>query len=178
MRGGVQAIRPRPSTPAIGLWIPSAVLHLGFFALAAGLCFLMLPAPLWLAAGIGLAAAATLVPSIVPAWWFLLALSLSQFWREPSATDITFYLLLAGVHLLHLISGLTRLVSWGGRIQLAALVRPFQRFLVVQAAAQTVAVGALFALSSAPGVVPGLSILAALVLGALILVFSRRLRER
>lgn len=174
MNVGVRGNRPRASVPAMGPWVPIAMLHVLFFAVAAGLCLLVLM-PLYLGVGLVLAAAVTLVPDRVPVWCLLIALALSQVWREPSATDITFYLLLAGVHLLHMLGGLTRVLPWVGRIQVRALVGPFQRFAVVQGVAQAVALSGLLAFGGGPGKVPGLSILAAGALGVVVALLVRRL---
>ena len=177
MSGNMPTIRARASVPAIGLWVPTATLHLAFLAVAAGLCLLVLESPFWRAVGLLLAVAGTLVPNRVPTGWLLLVLGLSQFWREPSVTDIVFYLLLAGVHLLHVLGSFARLLPWHGRIQVVAFVRPLQRFVFVQAAAQAVAVGALLAFGGGRGTVSGLSILAAAVLGIVAAVLARGLRH-
>jgi uncharacterized protein YybS (DUF2232 family) len=129
----VQAVHPE-----IGRWVPTAVLHWLVLAVAAALCLLVLDPPLWCAVGLTLAVVGTVVPRRVPLWWLLLLLGLSQLGREPSVTDVTFYLLLAGVHLLFVLGGLARLVPWEGRMQ-----------------------------------VPGLSIVAALVLGVVAVVLVR-----
>jgi hypothetical protein len=113
----------------------------------------------------------------VPAWGLLLVLGLSQVSREPSVTDLTFYLLLAGVHLLHVLGGLARVLPWAGRMQVGALVQPIQRFVLVQAVAQPAAVGALLAFDGGPGTIPGLSIVAAATVGAIAAVLVRRLRH-
>lgn len=175
MSVGIRGTRPPASAPAIGPWVPTATLHLIFFALAAGLCLLVLPPRFWLAAGLLLSAAVTLVPNWVPAWWLLLVLALSQLWREPSVTDLDFYLLLAGVHLLHVLGGLARPLPWRGRMQVGVLLRPLRRFVLVQAAAQGVAACALLTFGEGPGTVRGLSILAAAALGVVTAMLARRL---
>jgi hypothetical protein len=177
MSTGIQAIRPLASVPTIGPWVPTATLHVLFFTVAAGLCVLVLASPFWITVGLLLASAVTLAPNRVPTWWLLLMLALSQVWRDPSVTDHAFYLLLAGVHLLHLLGGLTRLLPWTARMQVGALVRPLQRFVMVQAAAQVVAVSALLVFDGGPGTVRGLSILAAGALCGMAVVFVRRLRQ-
>ena len=176
MRVAIRRTRPLASAPAIGPWVPTATLHVMFFAVAAGLCILVLPSPFWIGIGLLLAATVTLVPDRVPTWWLLLVLALSQVWREPSVTDLAFYLLLAGVHLLHLPGGLARLLPWIGRMQVAALVRPFQSLVLVQMVTQPVAVGALLAFGEGRGTVPGLSILAAGALGFVAALLARQLR--
>jgi hypothetical protein len=156
--------------------VPIATLHLIFFAVAAGLCLLVLT-PSLLPVGLLLSAAVTLLPDWVPAWSLLLLLALTQFWREPSPTDLTFYLLLAGVHLLHLLGGVSRLLPWTGRMQVGALVRPIQRFVMVQAVAQGAAACALLAFSGGGGSARGLSIFAAGVLATVTVLLARRLRQ-
>lgn len=175
--GGMPTTRPRASVPDIGRWVPTATVHLAFLVVAAVLCLLVLAPPFWRAVGLLLAVAATVFPHWVPRWWLLHLLGLSQYWREPSVTDLVFYLLLAGVHLLHVLGGLARLLPWQGRMQVVAFVRPLQRFAVVQAVAQSVAVGALLAFSGGRGTIPGLSILAAAMLAVVAAVLYRGLRQ-
>jgi hypothetical protein len=167
---------PAASEPVIGAWVPTATLHLLFLAVAAGLSVLVLPAALWLAVGLALAVAGTFAPNRVPTWWLLLLLSASQLWRDPSATDIVYYLLLAGVHLLHVLGSLARLLPWSGRMQIAALAGPLKRFALVQMVVQPVALGALQAFGGEPGVVPWLSILAAAALSVVAAVLFRGMR--
>lgn len=176
MSSGVPTTHARASVPDIGASMPTATLHLLFFAIGAGLCLLVLESPLWLAIGLLLAIAGTLVPNLIPTWWLMLVLGLSQLGREPSVSDLAYYVLLAGVHLLHVLGSLTRLLPWDGRMQVVALAPSLRRFVFVQAIAQPVAVGALFAFVGAPGTVPGLSILAAAVLGIVAAILARGMR--
>lgn len=177
MNGIMHTTRARASVPAIGPWVPTAMLHLAFLVVSVGLCVLVLDAPFWRGVGLLLAVTGTLVPNLVPKWCVLLVLGLSQFGREPLVTDAVFYLLLAGVHLLHVISSFTRQLPWRGRMQVIALVRPFQRFVLVQVVVQAVAVGALLAFGGDGGTVPGLSIVAAALLGIVAVVLGRGLRQ-
>ena len=165
----------RASIPDIGRWVPTATVHLAYFAVAAALCVLVLGRPFYLGVGLLLAVSGTLVPQRVPSWWLLLVLGVSQLWREPSRTDVSFYVLLAGVHLLHLLGGLARLVPWRGRMQVTAFISPVRRYLLVQLFAQATAVGTLAAFGDAHGTVPGLSIVAAALLGLVALMFARPL---
>lgn len=162
--------------PVIGWWVPAVTLHVMFFGVACVLSLLVLAPPLWLAGGLLLAAGAVLVPRVVPAWWLLLVLGVSQFWREPSAANGVYYFLLAGMHLLHVLGALVRVVKWDGRIQVVALVRPLQRFVLIQAVMQPLALGSLLAFSER-GTVRGLSIIAAAALAALALVLARTLHQ-
>ena len=167
----------RASVPAIGPWVPTAATHLAFLAVAAGLCLLALNGPLWIFIGLLLAFAGTFLPNLVPRWWVIIVLGLSQLSREPSGTDLVFYLLLAGLHLLHVLGNLAQHMPWHGRMQIVALVRPLQRFVIVQTVVQGVAVGALLAFAGSRGTVPGLSIVAAAVLSVVAAVLVRGLRQ-
>jgi hypothetical protein len=168
----------RASDPSIGPWVPTAALHLAFLAVAAGLCTLVFDSRLWLGIGSLIAITATLVPHVVSPSWLLLVLGLSQLGRTPSASDVVFYLLLAGMHLLHVLSSLARVLPWRGRIQVVALARPVKRFVFVQAGSQAVAVGALLTFAGERGSATGLSILAAALLGVVAVVLALAARRQ
>ena len=156
--------------------MPTATVRLVFLGTAAGLCLFVLK-DFWLIGGLLLAVSGTVLPNLVHKGWVILVLGVSQLWREPSVSDPTFYLLLAGVHLLYVISSLAAQVPWHGRMQTVAFVRPVQRFVLVQIVVQAVAVGALLAFGERRGTVPGLSIVAAVVLGVVAVVLARGLRR-
>lgn len=173
MSGDVSTRRVRVVRPEIGRWVPTAMLHGFVLAVATALCLLALEPPFWRAVGLMLAVVGTVVPRRVPLWWLLLLLGLSQLGQEPSVTDVTFYLLLVGVHLLYVLGGLARLMPWDARMQVGALVQPMRRFVLVQAVVQPVAVGVLLAFGGGPGTVPGLSIVASVVLGVVAVMLVR-----
>lgn len=164
MSSGGHTTRLRASVPDIGASVPTATVPLLFLAIAAGLCLLVLPSPSLVAIGLLLALIGTLASNQMSTWLLLLMLSLSQLWRDPLATDVAYYLLLAGVHLLHVLSSLVRLLPWNGRMQVGAFARPLKRYVLVQAAVQPVAAGVLLAFGREPGSVTGLSLVAALLL--------------
>lgn len=181
MMGGLNPARTRanPSgvlSPQIGHWVPTATVHLAFLGVSVGLCALVLD-DFRLVGGLLLAVTGTFVPHFVPRWCVIILLALSQLWREPSVTDPVFYLLLAGVHLLHVTGSLAALMPWRGRMQTVAFVRPLRRFVLVQIVVQATAVATLLSFGGGHGSVPGLSILAALVLGAMAAGLGRALRR-
>jgi hypothetical protein len=165
----------RASVPAMGSSLPTAAVHLAHLVVAAPLCVIVLQNPFWIGIGLLLALATTFLPNIVPKPWLLLVLGVSQFWREPTATDVAFYLLLAGLHLLHILGSLTAQVPWRGRIQRAALLRPIRQFIAIQVVVQAVAVGALFTFDENVGTIPGLALLTAALLAVVALVLARGL---
>lgn len=143
-------IRAMPTTsasaagPSIGAWVPTAIVHMAFTVVAAGVCLLVLDQRL--------------------------------FRRAATVADVSFYLLLAAVHLLHVLRSVAALLPWHGRMQVAALRRPLQRFVCVQAIVQPVAFSALFTFCGAQGTVRGLSIFSAAVLGVMAVVLARAMR--
>lgn len=174
---GSQTIRARASIPWIGSSIPTAALHLAYFAVAAGLCVLVIEDRFWLGAGLLLAALGTFMPNRVPKGCVILLLALRQFWRDPSATDVPFYLLLAGAHLLLVVASLAQQMPWYGRMQTRALVRPLRRFVIVQIVVQAAAVVALSSFGDRSASVPGLSIVAGAMIGVVAVVLARGLRD-
>lgn len=164
MRSGGYTTRVRASVPDIGPSLPTVTVPLLFLAVAAALCLLVLTSPSLVALGLLLALLGTLAPNQVPTWWLLLMLGLSQLWRNPLATDVVYHLLLAGVHLLQVLSSFARLLPWNGRMQVGTFARPLRRYVLVQAVVQPLAAGALLAFGRGPGRVTGLSIVAALLL--------------
>lgn len=155
--------------------VPIALLYVAYGAVAASLCALVLDAGVWRTVGLSLAVASTMVPTRVSAGWLLLVLGASQLLRIPSATDHRFYLLLAGLHLLHLLCSYMRLLPWRGQIEAAALSGVLARYAVVQLFVQTGAAGALLLFAGKQGAVPGLSLVSAVVMVLLVGLFYRRL---
>ena len=161
MSSGGNTTRARASVPEIGPSLLTATVPLLFLIVAAGLCLLVLTSPLLVAIGVLLALLGTLAPNQVSTWLLLLMLGLSQLWRDPLAPDLVYYLLVAGVHLLLVLSSLARLLPWNGRMQVGVFARPLRRYVIVQAVVQPAAAGALLAFGRGPGRVTGLSIVAA-----------------
>ena len=137
---------------------------------------LLLSSGLYVTLTILIAAVAALTTNQVFAWLVPLVLGVAQLGRQPSPTDPTFYVLLAGVHLLHVLSCLSRLLPLNGRIEIAALAAPFRRFALVQAISQVFAFAALQMLNGTSGTAAGLPIAAAAVLGLIGLILTRGMR--
>lgn len=165
------------SAPVMRMWIPTAALHLLHGGTAVILCLLIFESRVWLGFGLLLCVTSVLFPNQVSAWWVLLFLALGQLWRIPSAFDPTFHLLLAGGHFVHVLGHLVRHLPWRGRMEVAALAGPLQRFGIVQFMVQAFAVLALPRFTGDSGTVPGLSLAAGAVLAAVGLIFALELRR-
>ena len=70
--------------------------------------------------------------------------------RDPSAHDWHFFVLLAGLHLLHVLATLTLAHPWRSWVQLAAIRPPLHRYLAVQVPVQIVALLTLALLAPGP----------------------------
>jgi hypothetical protein len=166
-------VRARP-LPAMGPWLPAAVLRVALGVVGVLLCVDRLAPGFWLVAGLGLLGAAVAVPRWATAWALLLLLAGTQLLEQPSAQDGRFFLLLAGLHLLHVLAAQALALPWRGRVQAVVLRRPLLRFVAVQIPVQVVAFAALAVLAPGPdgarvvlpaaGIVGGAALVAVTVL--------------
>ena len=135
-------VRARPA-PDIGLWIPGAVLRAACGVVGVLLCLDRLPQGFWLVVGLALTGVAVAAPQWLTAWVLVVLLGATQVLQDPSPQDGHFFLLLAGLHLLHVLGAQALALPWRGRVQLAVLRRPLLRFVAVQVPVQAVAAAAL-----------------------------------
>jgi len=142
-------VRARPA-PDIGLWIPGSVLRAACGVVGVLLCLDRLPQGFWLVVGLVLTGVAVAVPRWITAWVLVVLLGATQVLQDPSPRDGHFFLLLAGLHLLHVLGALALALPWRGRVQLAVLRRPLLRFVAVQVPVQVVAAAALAILTPRP----------------------------
>lgn len=102
----------------------------------------------WLVIGFTLSGAAALVPRSLAGWALILFLAAGELAHHPGL-NVRFLVLLAGLHLLHILAMLTLELPWRAWVQPAVLAAPLVRFLVIQVPSQLVAVLGLLLL--APG---------------------------
>lgn len=170
-------VRAQPVV-AMGPWIPAGVFRAALGAVGILLCLQRLPWGFWTAVGFALTAAAVAVPRVPTAWCLLLLLAATQLFEQPAPQDGRFFLLLAGLHLLHVLAAQALALPWRGRVQLAVLRRPLLRFVAVQVPVQVAAFGALALLAPGAGgaaatVLPAVGIAGAAALVLLTVVLSR-----
>ncbi|WP_143517557.1 hypothetical protein [Pseudonocardia sp. MH-G8] len=142
-------VRARP-LPAMGPWFPVAVVRVALGVVGVLLCLERLAPGFWLVVGLGLLGAAVAVPAWATAWVLLLLLAGTQLLEQPSAQDGRFFLLLAGLHLLHVLAAQAIALPRRGRAQAAVLGRPLLRFVAVQIPVQAAAFAALALLAPGP----------------------------
>ena len=161
------------------VWFPALLLPFAYMAVAFALSMQTLPSGFYVAVALVIAAAAVLTGNQLLAWLLPVTLGAAGLTsspgttREAAAPEPVLFVLLAGLHLLHILGGLSRLLPFTARIELAALAAPFRSYVVVQLFSQAFAFVALRALGDAPKGPAFLPIAAGVVLGALALSLTR-----
>jgi hypothetical protein len=127
----------------------------------------------WVAVGIVLGVGAALAPQHMLGWLLILFLALGQL-AHHSDLSWRLLLLLAGVHLLHVLSMLTLELPWRSWIQPAVFMAPLRRFVAIQVPTQLLAVAALLLLAPShsghrPLTVAGFAVIGGLALAGLAL---------
>lgn len=177
-RGPVTAA---PQWPAVGPAVPAAVLRAAVGAVAGVLVLVAFPGAWSLAAVVGVLVAVWPRPVAVVA--LVLVVAGVQVLRPLAPVQPGFFAALAGVHLLHVLTALARVVPWRARVQLRALGGPLRRWALVQAGAQLVAVALLVLVPGPRGglagaVVPVVGVLGGAVLLVVALALVRPLLQR
>ncbi len=124
----------------------------------------------WLVVGAVFAMAAAIAPQFLLGWGLIVFLAIGQL-SHHAALSWRFLVLLAGLHLLHLIGMWTLELPWRARVQIAVFAHGLTRFLAIQVPIQLLAVLILSLLApNASGHRP-LTIAACAVVGAAALAF-------
>ena len=172
---------PPPDLPAPGAWIPGVAARAAFVAAGVLLTLVDFGPGAWLVIGalIGLAAAS--FPQSLLGWGMILFLAAGRLAHHPALTW-QFLVLLAGVHLLHILATLTLELPRHGWIQPAVLAAPLRRFLAIQIPTQLLAVVALLLLAPRhdghrPLTAAGFTVVGVVALAGLALLLFRRPSE-
>jgi hypothetical protein len=139
-------ISPPTDMPAVGARIPGVAVRAAFAITGAVLALVDYGPNGWLAFGIVLSVAAAVAPETLIGWLVILFLMAGQLARH---ADLTwrFLVLLAGLHLLHVLASLALGLPWRSWIQPTVFVAPLRRFLLIQIPTQLFAVVALLLLA-------------------------------
>jgi hypothetical protein len=139
-------ILPPTDMPAAGARIPGIAVRAAFAITGAVLALVDYGPNGWLAFGIVLSVAAAVAPETLIGWLVILFLMVGQLARH---ADLTwrFLVLLAGLHLLHVLASLALELPWRSCIQPAVFVAPLRRFVLIQIPTQLLAVCALLLLA-------------------------------
>jgi hypothetical protein len=166
-----------------GVLIPSVAVRVVFVIAGVLSSFVDFGLTGWLAVGIVLSAVAVWSPRHLLGWVLILFLAAGRLAHHPSLSW-RFLMLLAGLHLLHVLSLLALELPQRSWVQPAMFVSPFLRFLIIQVPTQLLAVLALLLLAPGlngrrPFTVAGFAVIGAVALAGLaLLLFGRRPDER
>ena len=169
-------VAAQPDLSRAGARIPCVVARV-VFAIAGVLLTLVAYWPTgWLAVGIVLSVAVAWSPQHLLGWALILFLAASRLSHHPGLSW-QFLVLLAGLHLLHLLAMQILELPWRGWAQLAVFIPPLRRFVAIQVPTQLLAVLALLLLApSSDGhrrlVVAGSAAVGALALAGLALLLT------
>jgi len=164
------AITPPADLPVTGARIPGFAVRVALMITGALLTVVGYGVSGWLAVGIVLSVASAWLPRYLLGWALILFLAAGQLAREP-ALNWRLLVLLAGLHLLHVLAMLALELPWRAWVQPAVFQAPLQRFLVIQAPSQLLAILALLLLAPShaghrPLTVAGFAVVGTLALAA------------
>ena len=161
--------------------IPSAAIRGAFVIVGALLSFVVYGTSGWMEVGIVLALAAALLPRYLLGWGLILYLTIGEL-AHRAELSWRFLVLLAGLHLLHVLAMWVLELPWRSKVQIAVFVPGLLRYLAIQVPVQVLAVLALLLLAPNPNGHRPLTIAGCAVVGAAALVglavrLTRPLRE-
>jgi len=159
-----------PEWPHVGPVVPVAVLSGVAGLVAAGLVAVSSPVPWLLALLVAALVALRPAPAIVVG--LVLVVAALQALQPLAPVQPRSFALLAGVHLLVVLTALVRALPRRGWVQLAALGRPLGRYALVQAGAQVLALAVLLPASGQGGGLAGLVVPFAGAAGAAVLLVA------
>jgi hypothetical protein len=167
--------------PAIGAHVPGWALRAVFFVVAVTLGIVEGTSAFWSGVVIVLAAAAVVMPRWMTSWVMLVVLAGTVLTRHPDPLDWHPYVLVAGVHAVHLLASWMLVASPLARIQLRALAPTALRFAAIQVPTQLFIAATLWLASATTpsAALPAIAVVAAGALAALALILlGPLLRER
>jgi hypothetical protein len=135
--------------PAAGARIPALAVRAVFVIAGLGLSLADYRFTGWFAVGIVLSVAAACSPRSLLAWVLILYLAAGRLAHHTSLSW-QFLVVLAGVHLLHVLGMLTLELPWRSWVQPRFFVSPLRRFLMIQVPTQVLAIIALLLLAPSP----------------------------
>lgn len=176
------ALAPPPELRAAAARIPGYAPRVALVIVGALLSLVDFGPSGWLGVGIALAVVAAWAPRVMLGWGLIVFLAVGRLGHAP-ALSWSFLVLLAGLHLLHMLAMLTLELPWRSWMEPAAFLAPAQRFVAIQIPAQVLAVVALVLLAPGHGghrplVLAGFAVVGALALvGVGLLLFGRRAQD-
>lgn len=172
-QGEAASERRRPSAlPELGASVRGWMLLAAFAVASAGACLVTLTNLGWLIIGLVLTALALIFRRLMLPWLLILLLGASVFWQLPDPANWRFYLVLAGLHVIHLLGGLLAWIPPTSHVQLAVFAPMARRFLLIQVPVQVLSWLALVIWSGHSGAAPAFGVLAGIALALLAVVLA------
>jgi hypothetical protein len=172
----IRDLTPPEDLPAADAWVPGAAVRGGLACLGVTLTLVVFGTSGWLAVGIILALVAAWAPDTLTAWLLIVFLVLGQL-AHHATWSAEFLVLLAGLHLVHVLATLTVELPWRSWVQPAVFLAPLRRFLAIQIPSQLLALAALLLAPTAHGHRPvtltGAGVIGGAALAGLALVLFR-----
>lgn len=138
-------LSPRPDL-STAVQIPSVSVRAALAVVAALLSAVVYGTSGWLAVGIILGLLAAWAPEYLLGWLLIVFLALGELGRQ-AGLSWQILVLLAGVHLVHVLAMLTLGLPWHSWAQLSVFRRPLRRFIAIQIPTQLLGVVALLLLA-------------------------------
>ena len=172
---------PPDDLPAADARIPALLVRCVLAILGTLLSLVVYGSSGWLAVGIIFSLLAAWEPEFLLGWLVIVFLAIGELSRS-AALSWQLLLLLAGVHLLHVLSALTLELPWRSWIQPSVFTRPLLRFIAIQVPVQLLAVVTLLlfapnAHGHRPLTVAEFTIVGAAALAGLALLLARRAKQ-
>jgi len=170
-----------PELSYAGARIPGLAIRAALLVAGLLLCLVDYGLSGWLAVGIVLSVAAAWAPQNLAGWALILFLAAGRLAHHPGL-GWRFLVLLAGLHLLHVLAMLALELPWRSWVAPAVFVAPLRRFLVIQVPTQLLAVLSLLLLAPnadghRPLTVAGFAVIGAVALAGLALLLSGPSRD-
>jgi len=161
----LRAVPAPPELTNTGTMVPAVVVRAALATCGVVLSYVLFGPTGWLALGIMASVAAAWSPRHLLGWALILLLAAGQLAHHPGLTW-RFLVLLAGLHLLHLLSMLALELPWRAWVQLAVFRAPLRRYVAIQVPTQLLAVAALLWLAPRHGGHRPITVTAFAALGA------------
>jgi hypothetical protein len=179
----VRELVPPPDRPVLDARVPGLAVRLALAIVGTLLSLLVYGTSAWLVLGIVFSVLAAWAPEYLLGWAVIVFLALGELNRS---ADLSWRLLvlIAGVHLLHVLATFMLGLPWRSWIQPRAFTQPLRRFLTIQIPVQLLAVVTLLLLAPndhghRPLTVAEFTVIGAAALGGLtLLLLNRRTDDR
>jgi hypothetical protein len=164
--------------PAADARIPGVVVRGALATVGSLLTLIVYGTSGWLAVGVIFSLLAAWAPEYLLSWVVIVFLAIGELSRSAGLTW-QLLVLIAGVHLLHLLAMLALTLPWRSWLQPRVFARPLLRFAAIQIPVQLLAVAALLLLAPdahghRPLTVAAFTVLGTIALAALALLLLRR----